>query len=498
MAEQHRTFDAVCRRHTLTVVCCVVCQVSEWQTSSECSLPCGGGTLSQSRSIVMDGNDNLPCPDLQRGATCNTQPCRPCHNTTEYSRGVCSCAGPALALQSNDVCSCANPSVYGPYCNNTCLSCVGGLGSSNSQNPGCSLGPNGFGCRCNSGQVQLSRGNASENTCVFPEFFSAPAPVRLLYRTTLFRFRLDFNTIVIANFTASFKSEVAQLTGVLPSRIVINDIRSGSVIVNATMPADAVNKINNMTAANTTGYAIFSQMMRAADEDATSSSTAAAPASSSTAEQSSSTGVPSTAGSRSSDGRDSSSSGISDSSSSSSSGAEEDSSSSAEQSSLSAAAHAPSSSSSSSSTGVLSSSAAAHRSSSSSSSSSSSTGLRSSSATSRTSSSSSTGHDPTLGVVVEESGNAPLDTATVGIILGVSGGALAAIAAGAIVTTKYCNAKKRKLREIKKHERHHHHKSKKPLTAETPLKRHAVAIYTDHEADDVVPSADLTHLPLLR
>ncbi len=73
-------------------------------------------------------------------------------------------------------------------------------------------------------------------------------------------------------------------------------------------------------------------------------------------------------------------------------------------------------------------------------------------------------------------------------------GLLAAIA----VAYNYSNAKKRKLQEIKDHENHHHHKSKKPLTAETPLRRQTVAFDNVQGFDNDVPSADLTHMPLLR
>ncbi len=66
------------------------------------------------------------------------------------------------------------------------------------------------------------------------------------------------------------------------------------------------------------------------------------------------------------------------------------------------------------------------------------------------------------------------------------------------VAYRYRNAKKLKLQKIKDHEKHHHHKSKKPLTADTPLRRHTVTFDTEQELDNGVPSADLTNLPLLR
>jgi len=57
--------------------CPVDCEVSDWRTTGDCSLSCGGGEKEQRRTVeVPMQNDGAPCPgDLIRDAPCNIHPC---------------------------------------------------------------------------------------------------------------------------------------------------------------------------------------------------------------------------------------------------------------------------------------------------------------------------------------------------------------------------------------------------------------------------------------
>eukprot|EP00043_Microstomoeca_roanoka_P018393 m.196378 g.196378 ORF g.196378 m.196378 type:complete len:1530 (+) comp16817_c1_seq1:88-4677(+) len=48
------------------------CAVSEWSAWSDCSMTCGAGTMSRTRTIVGQG---ASCPPLSESAPCNVQPC---------------------------------------------------------------------------------------------------------------------------------------------------------------------------------------------------------------------------------------------------------------------------------------------------------------------------------------------------------------------------------------------------------------------------------------
>jgi hypothetical protein len=56
--------------------CPVDCQVSEWSDWSVCSVECGGGTQSRSRSVTAEPeNGGAACPALEEQRDCNTDPC---------------------------------------------------------------------------------------------------------------------------------------------------------------------------------------------------------------------------------------------------------------------------------------------------------------------------------------------------------------------------------------------------------------------------------------
>ena len=61
----------------LTVNACPVdCVVSAWSPWGACSLPCGGGTQIRTRTIITPAsNGGMPCPVLEETQPCNTQPC---------------------------------------------------------------------------------------------------------------------------------------------------------------------------------------------------------------------------------------------------------------------------------------------------------------------------------------------------------------------------------------------------------------------------------------
>jgi hypothetical protein len=55
----------------------VDCVVSQWSSWSACSEPCGGGTQTRRRTIVVQpANGGIACPtNLSESRACNTQPC---------------------------------------------------------------------------------------------------------------------------------------------------------------------------------------------------------------------------------------------------------------------------------------------------------------------------------------------------------------------------------------------------------------------------------------
>ena len=61
----------------LTPVPPVDCVVSDWSASGDCSVTCGGGTQTYSRTILTDVScGGVACPtDLEESRACNTDPC---------------------------------------------------------------------------------------------------------------------------------------------------------------------------------------------------------------------------------------------------------------------------------------------------------------------------------------------------------------------------------------------------------------------------------------
>lgn len=51
------------------------CKVSEWSSDAECSVPCGGGTLTRRRKILITTGGNSTCPALSDTVPCNVNPC---------------------------------------------------------------------------------------------------------------------------------------------------------------------------------------------------------------------------------------------------------------------------------------------------------------------------------------------------------------------------------------------------------------------------------------
>eukprot|EP00798_Chlamydomonas_sp_ICE-L_P025730 gene25730-11389_t len=56
--------------------CPVSCEVSGWSAYSSCTKTCGGGTMSRSRSVMINAAyGGAGCPSLSESTACSTQPC---------------------------------------------------------------------------------------------------------------------------------------------------------------------------------------------------------------------------------------------------------------------------------------------------------------------------------------------------------------------------------------------------------------------------------------
>ncbi len=167
---------AICPTLFRTVPCntdtCVRCQTTNWTNSSNCTLACGGGTLSQTSTVAIIGEDGVPCPLFeQHNVTCNTHDCVTCNKPQDYKRGVCQCNGPNMTLNAFGTCVCAMPTSYGPYCNQTCIQCIDGIGSNSAD--GCDLGFIGKGCICPPRKFAVPiTTNTSYSKCEFPNGYT--------------------------------------------------------------------------------------------------------------------------------------------------------------------------------------------------------------------------------------------------------------------------------------------------------------------------------------
>jgi Spondin-like TSP1 domain len=101
-----------------TQACPVDCQVSGWSGWSGCSASCGGGTQTQTRSVTVNpANGGAACPVLSQSQSCNTQPCTlpngsGCSVNSECSGGYC----------NNGVCY-SGPAVNASVIDYGCYSC---------------------------------------------------------------------------------------------------------------------------------------------------------------------------------------------------------------------------------------------------------------------------------------------------------------------------------------------------------------------------------------
>ena len=75
--------------------CPVNCEVSAWSDWSSCSVPCGGGTQSRKRTVIVQPQfGGALCPELEEYQACNTQAC--CENswlTGSYTACSAPCGG---------------------------------------------------------------------------------------------------------------------------------------------------------------------------------------------------------------------------------------------------------------------------------------------------------------------------------------------------------------------------------------------------------------------
>jgi len=64
------------RQSCATHACPVNCQVSGWSSWSACSVKCGGGTQKQSRTVIIAAaHGGIACPRLSQSQACNTHAC---------------------------------------------------------------------------------------------------------------------------------------------------------------------------------------------------------------------------------------------------------------------------------------------------------------------------------------------------------------------------------------------------------------------------------------
>ncbi|MDD9935209.1 MAG: thrombospondin type-1 domain-containing protein [Myxococcales bacterium] len=74
--------------------CPVDCVVSEWAEWSACSVACGGGTQTRTRTVTTEAdNGGAACPELEDSGACNEQPCPiDCEVSAWTAWGACSVA----------------------------------------------------------------------------------------------------------------------------------------------------------------------------------------------------------------------------------------------------------------------------------------------------------------------------------------------------------------------------------------------------------------------
>jgi hypothetical protein len=107
--------------------CPIDCVVSAWGDFSQCSLSCGGGVQTRSRSVLTAPTNGTACPALNNTQTCNGQPCPvDCLMSNWVTVGSCSkTCGTGIATHTRTVTTSAlNGGVACPIDTNRTTTCL--------------------------------------------------------------------------------------------------------------------------------------------------------------------------------------------------------------------------------------------------------------------------------------------------------------------------------------------------------------------------------------
>lgn len=90
------------------------CTFTAWTPTGVCSLPCGGGVMNQTRSIVFPASNGAVCSPLQSTIPCNTEPCpQNCQLSPWSNWGPCSASCNTGVCVYARVCTCCRIHMYG-------------------------------------------------------------------------------------------------------------------------------------------------------------------------------------------------------------------------------------------------------------------------------------------------------------------------------------------------------------------------------------------------